>query len=176
MTQYGNEYAVALFTLSEELNSSEQFLSELKTVSSVFLDNPEYMDFLASPGIPKAERTAAIEEAFSKACLPEIVSFLQLLCERGRITEFYECAKQFEQLFRDSKSIVAATITSVVPLTDDEKQRLVEKLEKTSGKKVAAKWEIDESILGGIVVEMDDKILDGSLKRRLHEVKEVMDK
>ena len=79
-------------------------------------------------------------------------------------------------MFRDSKSIVAATITSVVPLTDDEKQRLVEKLEKTSGKKVAAKWEIDESILGGIVVEMDDKILDGSLKRRLHEVKEVMDK
>ena len=176
MTQSGNEYAVALFMLSEELNSSEKFLSELKTVSSVFSDNPEYMDFLASPGIPKAERTTAIEQAFSTACSEEIVSFLQLLCERGRISELFECITQFEQLFLESKRVVNATVSSAVALTDNEKERLIVKLEKISGKSVIVTWQIDESILGGVIVEIDGKILDGSLKRRLYEVKEVMDK
>ena len=62
----------------------------------------------------------------------------------------------------------------LIELSEDEKNRLVSKLEKTSGKNVNAEFVVDQSILGGIIVETDGKILDGSLKYKLKDVKEGM--
>ena len=65
-------------------------------------------------------------------------------------------------------------MTSAVELTDDEKKKLKLKLEKMSGKSLILKCTVDKSVLGGVIVKMDGKIMDGSLKHRLEEVKEVI--
>ena len=67
-----------------------------------------------------------------------------------------------------------ALVKSAEPLTDEEKAKLIAKLEKVSGKSVDAEYRIDKSILGGVVVEMEGTIIDGSLKHRLESVKEVI--
>ncbi|MBO5798208.1 MAG: ATP synthase F1 subunit delta [Clostridia bacterium] len=176
MTGIAKEYATALFMLAGEMGAEEPWLAALDTVESLFLDNPAYVEFLASPGIPKAERTEALDKAFSGHIPEHVVSFVQILCERGHIRTFSECVEEYRALYQAAKAMMPARVTSAVPLTEAEQVRLIEKLETISGKTVFAEWAVDASLLGGVVVEMDGKVLDGSLRHRLQDMKDVMDR
>lgn len=174
MTQMSKEYGTALFMLACELDKVNEYSSALDTVLDVFNKNPEYVTFLSSPGIPMQERVDAVENALG-AFLPEhVVSFIKILCERGRINAFADCVKEYRKLLDAANKVSVAKVKSPVALTEDEKERLKSKLEKINGNSVVLDCSIDESLMGGIVVEIDGKIVDGSLRRRLHEVKEVM--
>lgn len=174
MTQMSKEYGTALFVLACENNLADEYYTALDTVLSVFDETPEYISFLSSPAIPMQERIDAVEESFGKVLPEYVVSFIKLLCERGRISAFSDCVSEYKKLLDASKMVSVAKVTSAVVLTEDEKERLKSKLEKNSGKSVVLDCRTDESLMGGIVVEIDGKIVDGSLRRRLHEVKDVM--
>lgn len=176
MTQMDKAYAAALFALAQEQHQEEQTLEALKSVAKQFEENPEYVDFLASPAIPKAERTAALETAFSDVLPQDVLSFLCVLCQRGQIRLFLDCVDDFEWFYEASRKISAATVTSVISLTDEQQQKLQKKLEAVSGHQVRLSYRTDPSLMGGLRVELDGKVLDGTLKHRLHEVKEVMNR
>ena len=167
------EYGEAIFALAMENNALDEYGEALDTISAAFNDAPDYVSLLASPSVPKSERINAIQAAF--ASLPEhIVSFTSLLCERGRIREFNECVKEYKALCDASRQLSTAIVTSSVELTENEKQKLTDKLEKRAGKSVLAEYRIDKSLIGGLIIEMDGTVLDGSIKSRLKEVKEVI--
>lgn len=176
MAQVINEYAQALFELALESGATEEFSSALDTVLTVMNENPEYLDFLSSPNIPKSERTAAIEQAFSENTPEYVVSFLLLLCERGRIRNLEECISEYKRLCDVAGKISVAEVKSAIELTEAQKDALKAKLEKLCGNGVVLSCHIDESLLGGVVVEIDGKVIDGSIKHKLHELKEVMHK
>lgn len=168
------EYATALFMLAKEEHSHEEYLDALEKVSKAFEQVPEYMIFLSSPSIPKFDRITALEEAFATRVPKHVLSLLQILCEKNCIKSFKRCTEEYVKLYNASKMVSTAKVRSVVPLTEEEKQRLKEKLEKISGNTVILKYSTDKTLLGGIIVEMDGKILDGSIRRRLHDMKEVI--
>lgn len=175
MTQRTKEYAEALFALALETDSADAFASALKDATAVLSEHPDYIEFLACYGIPAAERTKALEEVFSDRLPEYVLSFLQLLCEHGQIKSVFDCQKEFEALYMESCRMATATVTSAVVLTDEQKARLVDKIKALCGRDVLPVYVIDPAILGGIIVETDGKIIDGSLRHRLHEVKEVID-
>ncbi len=174
MTATGNNYAEALFMLAREENSVEEFYTGLKTAESVFCESPEYLQFLSTPSIPKSERTAALAQAFEGKINTHILSFLQLLCEHGKTEQFYDCVAEFCRLREWAAGTVTAVVKSAVELSDAQKQGLVKSLEKRTGKSVALKTIVDNSLMGGIVVEMDGELLDGSVKNNLKRVREVI--
>lgn len=176
MTETSKEYATALFMLAKENKNERDVSASLATVLDLFQQNPEYVDFLASPSIPKRERIAAIEQALSGNVQDYVVFFVQLLCERGHIRSFEKCVKEFETLYQMSENVSTAQVISVVPLSESEKEQLKSKLEALSGHSVVLECSLDSSLMGGIIVHMDGKVLDGSLKHRLYGVKEVMGK
>ena len=176
MTGIAKEYAAALFMLAGEIGAESEWLTALETVLALFGENPAYVEFLASPGIPKAERTEALDKAFSGHIPEHVVSFVQILCERGHIRTFSECVEEYRALYQAAKAMMPARVTSAVPLTEAEQKRLTQKLEAMSGKTVLAEWAVDATLLGGVVVEMDGKVLDGSLRHRLQDMKDVMDR
>ena len=88
---------------------------------------------------------------------------------------FFKCNDEFNKLMCDDRAITSATITSAVELNDDEKKKLIAKLEKLSGRRVNATYKIDKTLLGGFIVEIDGKILDGSLKKQMQNIKGVID-
>ena len=107
--------------------------------------------------------------------MPEhVLSFLQLLCEKGRIDCFREAAEAYFALYEASLRILDARVTSAVPRADSEKKALTESLEKKHGGTVHAEYFVDGALLGGVIVEVDGRIYDGSLRRRLRDAKEVM--
>ena len=170
----GREYASALFTLAMEEGKQEEYGEALETVKTVFSENSEYIDFLNSFSIPKTERIDAIEEAFGKSIPEHIVSFVKLLCEKDRITEFFDCVAIYKELLDMSENISVAKITSSVELTDTEKEKLKKKLEKTYNKTVVLDLKVDKSLVMGVVVEIDGKIIDGSIKKSLSDIKDVI--
>jgi len=176
MSTVAREYAEALFVLACEEGVEGEIGESIDSLCKIFSESPDYKELLASPAIPVAERAAIIDGAF-RGRLPEhTVSFLQLLSEKGRMELFSECAEEFRKLAENRHARSEAVITSAVPLTEAEKAALKIKLEKISGRTVVLNFLIDADLLGGVIVEMDGKILDGSLRRRLHEVKEVISK
>ena len=176
MTEMSKEYGMALYKLAKENKVEKSYAEALKTVLEVFLANPEYMELLATPSISKEDRVAVIESAFGNAVPEYITSFLKILCERGRIRQLAECVEVFNALLEEDMKISVARVVSSVPLTLEEKKRLKARLEKMSGRKVSLECSVDKSLLGGLVVEMDGKVINGSLRQRLDEMKDVMSK
>jgi len=176
MTQTAKEYAVALFMLAVEDEKEKQVSDELKIVTQIFRRFPEYLDLLASPNISMRERTAAIDKAFKDSVCDYVVNFLKLLCEKNNIRLVHRCISEYEELYHANDGITSANVITAVALTKSEKAKLKEKLEKFCGKKVIMHYIVNSAVLGGVIVHVDGKVLDGSLRRRLRDIKEVIDK
>ncbi len=174
MSEIAKEYGTALFMLACEENEKKSYGEALQKVRNIFIDNPQYPELLSSPGISLKERLTVIEQTFSNVVPEHIVSYLKLLCEKGRIPYFLESVAEYNQLLDASEHVFNAKITSAVELTQTEKEKLISKLELKENGKVCAEYFVDTTLLGGLIVEVDGKIMDGSLRHRLHEVKEVM--
>ena len=176
MTQTNKEYATALFSLATENNSVDQYEKSLIEIGNIFKENPDYIKVLESPAIPLSERIAFIDKAFEGTYTEYLVSFIKVLCENGHITEIISCIDAFCDLVRIYKNRTIATIYYVEPLTEEQKASLIEKLQKISGKVIEPEYIKDEGLIGGIKVQIDDKIFDGSIKNRLNKAKGEMNK
>ena len=174
MTDISREYGAAIFALACENGAKKEYYDALQLAKEEFDANPEYVQLLASPGIPQRERIAAIDAVFAGRAPEDVISYIKLMCEKGRIQYFSESAEVFFELYDASERIYNARITSAVELTDAEKEKLIRKLEKVYGGSVAGEYFVDAAIIGGIVVEVDGNIMDGSLRTRLQDVKEVI--
>ena len=174
MKQIASEYAMALFSLGLETGEEQVFMSALEKLHAVLEENPEYMELLSSPCIAADEREALIDEAFAASMPASVVSLIKLMCGKGRACYLPECVEEYRRLLDARSSAVTANVTSAVELTDEERAALTRRLEGMSGKKVTLVCSVDPSLLGGVIVEMDGKIMDGSLRHRLQEIKGVM--
>lgn len=173
MTGPEKDYATALFMLAAEEQCTATYREALVTVCCAVNSEPDYLEFLSSPAIPLAERLFAIDEAFGT--LPEhVVSFIKLLCEHGHIRALPACAEEFDKLSQALNNRTTARIASAVPLDEEQKKALCRKLETLTGKGIDADYAVDSSLYGGVVIEVEGKTYDGSLKHRLHDVKDVM--
>ena len=176
MTHMTTCYAEALFALALETDNADAFREGLQLAAAVLKEDPEYLEFLGCYGIPAEERTAAIEQALGDK-LPEFVlSFLQLMIEHGHIKGVFKCVAEYEELYMEARAMSAVKVTSAVPLTDDQRKKLEEALVRMCRRQVIPTYEVDPALKGGIVVEADGKTYDGSVRHRLQEVKEVINR
>lgn len=173
MKQTYREYAEALFMLASEEDKCDEISAALKQIESVINENPKYLDLLDSPAIPLSERLSLISEAFSGS-EEYVVSFLKLLCENGHIRSFSLCKDEFQALLEIHQGKIEAKVYCAVQLTSEQKTALCKKLSKVTGKDVFASYIIDESLIGGIRVEIDGNVYDGSISSALKSVKDVI--
>ena len=176
MTQISKEYAVSLFSLALENSEQEKYLEELELVTSVLNEEPEYYELLTSPALDRGERKAALSEAFGDSLSEYVMSFLSILCESGHMKLLPECVEEFARMLRESKHTSAVKVTSAAELTDDEKKRIAEKVSQIVGGECEIAYRVDASLLGGAVIETENAVIDGSLRKSLQEMKEVIKK
>lgn len=174
--EISSEYATALFALAIENGKENEYRNALEGILTVISENSEYIDFLASPAIPLKTRLNEVDRAFSSFAPEEVVSFVKVLCERGRIKEITECIEEFARLVDEKNKVSIAKVTSPVELTELQKIKLIEKLEKLSGNRVKLECIVDSAIIGGLMIEIDGKMMDGSVRYRLNDLKEVIKK
>ena len=174
MISSSNDYANALFMIAAEDGKLEDYNRDLSVVKQVFRENPDYALLLTSPNIPKSERQAVVDAAFGGKVDANILNFIKVLCDHNKISTLDDCIKDFNALRKASQNRVTAKVYTAVPITESQEQALKEKLQKKFGYTVKIKTVIDKNMIGGVRVEIDGKIIDGSVKRQLHDIKEVI--
>ena len=167
------EYAKALFMLACEHNITEEIETDLLKIKEIISLIPQYPDFLASPAIPLSERLAAIDEAFGQM-QPFVKNFLKIVCENGRAKELLTYIDEFSVLKDAIENSISVSVSSAVALSDGQKAKLEEKLEQMYHKKPLPVYTVDKALLGGIKIEVDGTILDGTLENKLSQYKGVM--
>lgn len=175
MTSTGSLYGKSLYDLAVCENLSEPIMEEMEMVRSLFAENPDYIRLLLEPSIPRKERLGLLDQAFGDAVHPYLLSFLKILTERGILREFSACEKCYRELYNEAHGITEATVTSVVELDPERKERLRKRLEESSGKKVILNVRTDPGVLGGMRVEMEGKLYDGTVKGRLSDLRKKLD-
>ena len=176
MTEMSKSYADALFSLALETNTVFETLMTLKEVRDGLYATEGALDLLASPSIPKDERCAVLEKAFGDVQPEHVMSFVGVLVQHGHIRELNDCVEAYTALHDEHARLSTAYVTSAVELTDGEKAKLIEKLSQKLGRTIHLECAVDPSLLGGLVVHVDGKVIDGSLRNKLQEIKEVMTK
>ena len=175
MTELSKDYAEALFALAAEQRLEKTYLEALETVDGLFADHPDYFDLLAAPSLPQSERAGLLTQAFGDALPEQVLSFVQLLTAHGRIRSLPDCVGEYRRLYQAAVAMSTAYVTSAVALTEDQKNRLAEKLAQKFGRRIQLVCQVDEGLLGGISVRLDGVVMDGSLRRRLQVVKDVIE-
>ena len=175
MTDIAKEYGEALFMLAKEDGNVDAVTRSLALVEAVFETHPDYDILLSLPNVAREERVALIDQAFAASVEDSVLSFLKLMCEENCIRAFDVAKAEFDALVDDDKRVSHAIVTSAVPLTDDEQQALIAKLQARSGRSVQAEYRLDATLLGGVIVELDGTVYDNSLKRQVSRLKEVIE-
>jgi len=163
------EYAEALFSLSEELGTTEAVRADAKDVSCVLRENPKYIDLCDTPAVAIGEKLALIREALGSVD-GSVRNLVMILAERHSVRLFPEIEKEYHRLYNESRNILEAEAVSAVPLSDSQLLSIKEKLEKKTGKKVAVANTVDRSILSGVILRYMGIQLDGSLRARLSQI------
>lgn len=176
MTDTSKSYADALFSLAMETNTISETLTALKEMRDGLYGTEGALDLLASPSIPKDERCAVLEKAFGDVQPEHVLSFVGVLVQHGYIRELDDCLKAYTELHDAARRLSTAYVTSAVELTEGEKAKLIEKLSQKLGRTIHLECAVDPSLLGGLIVNVDGKVIDGSLKHKLQEIKEVMNR
>lgn len=171
MTERARVYGGSLYDLAAEEKLSDSILEQMLSVKQIFRDNPDYLRLLSEPSIKKAERLDLIEKAFGGSCERYLVSFLKLMCEKGYLGDYEGCCEIYTKRYNEDHNIADAVVTSAIPLTGDQKNALIAKLEQISGKKIALTEKVDSKVLAGIKVELEGTLLDGTVAGRISGLK-----
>lgn len=171
MSEITKEYGKALYELSEDEGAVEEYLFEVRTIDSILEQNPKYIRLLSAPDISVRERTGVLDESFGGRCEEYILSFMKLMTERGYAGCIRGCFAEFERIYNDRHGIAVAHVRSAVTLSQETVDALKKKLEAYSKKKVEMKITHVPTLIGGISVEIDGVLLEGSVKARLDKLR-----
>jgi F-type H+-transporting ATPase subunit delta len=165
-------YSEALFEVALEENKTDLFLEELEFIIDTFKMYPEFFTIFKSPQISIEEKKNMMAEVFGAKLSKEMNNFVKILLDKNRSYYIEQINNEYETMLNNHKGIVKAVAITAIPLNDEDKLKLKEKIEKMTGKNIKITNKIDKSILGGVLVRIGDKVIDGTVKGRLFEIKE----
>jgi ATP synthase, F1 delta subunit len=161
-------YAEALINISVEQNAIDTYQRDLETVERVYLDDPFFMDFLLNPENETGIKKSVVQKVFEGNVKPELISFLKLLLDKGRIKHLPGIYKEFVQFADEKRSILNISIMSAKPLDTAQLNNITEKFRKLyNASSVKSETKIDPSLIGGVKIAIGDKLIDGSIKGKL---------
>ena len=161
-------YAEAAFQLATRDDSIDSWRRELEQAAAV--TDGQLMDVLANPALPLDERLDAANRVMADLS-QSVRNLVFLLVRRGRIEQLPRVVTEFIRLDERRQEITHATATSAAPLTDVERKALTSRLEQMTGGRIALETDIDTSLLGGLVVRVGDRLIDGSVRGRLERLR-----
>ena len=176
MTTTSKEYAEALFELAAGEHLLEETSDGLVTVISALKQTPAYRSLLASAAIGKAERLKALDDAFAGKVPNVLMGVLRMMISRGHISAVENMAREYEELSRQYRGESVARVLSAVPLKEAEAVAIRQELEKRFGKAITIQCEVDPSLIGGVRVEAEGRVIDGSIRNKLEQIKDVMNR
>ena len=169
--QLATKYARAIFELAQEENKLDDYDKDLKLVREDVFSLPEAVTFFKNPLVPHKAKKDLLTKAVKGEVSDTVMNFLMLLTDKSRIGIFNEIYEIFTGLKNDAQGIVIADVTTAFPLTPEQERKLGMRLAEVTHKKIKVRRHEDKNILGGVIVTVGDKRIDGSAAGRLQALK-----
>jgi len=170
MADVARVYAEALFEVGRDKGKLDALQQQLGQFADEVDRNRELQVFFFSPYLSTAEKQEGIERAISGA-EPELTNFLELLVDKHRMTEVFRIRREFDELWKHENRRLDVTVTSAVELDRAVVEKIGQEVERQTGEKVDLASRVDGEILGGIVLQVGNMVLDASIRSRLEKLR-----
>jgi F-type H+-transporting ATPase subunit delta len=166
MEELARVYAEALFGVAKDRDKLDEIHEQLGQFADALHENRELALFFFSPYFASAEKREGIAKAVSGAD-PELVNFLELLAEKHRMPVIFRIRRNFDRLLAEERKLLDVTVKSAVELDTQIVERIGAEIANQTGREVELRSEVDEDILGGLVLQVGNMVLDASIRSRL---------
>lgn len=165
-------YAAALFALAQEADALDDVRAELEELVKLAEQEPDFARFLAADSVDDDARRDSLEKLFRGRLSDIVLNTLHVMNDHGRAGLLRALLRAFVLRLEDARGQVEVTATSAVALTDDERSAVEGLAEHLSGKKPLVEYETDESLIGGLVIQIGDYRFDYSIRWQLAAARE----
>lgn len=161
-------YGQALFNLAFEAGELAEREQEIESVLAAFEEDDELIHILNHPKLSKGERIKLIESIFVSKVSDDLVGFFVLAIQKGRQENIVEILEYALSKMEEYNGFLTAHVISAVELTEEDKQAIISKLETQTKQKITLETSVDKSLIGGIIIRINDRIVDNTVKGTLH--------
>jgi F-type H+-transporting ATPase subunit delta len=165
-------YARALFEVALEKKQLELVEADLRSLKESYEQSQEFSALIDSPVISTEAKQQAFSASFEKRLQDIAFRFVMLLISKNREMLLMQIVEEFGDLLDQHRGIVRGDVFSVTPLSEEQVENLVARLNRVTGKNVVITRHLDESLLGGIVIKLQDKVFDASLRNKLEKLRQ----
>ena len=163
-------YSNALLELANEDLTKDNILDQISDVQTSINDSEDMKKVIYSPVISTDEKKNLLIKIFSKTTSKNILNFLKLLVDKNRFDIFDSIVCEYRSEINKEKGILILNVTSAIELNEHEKAMIKVKLEKVLNKEIELEWAVNSDIIGGLIFEANDNIIDCSLQHKLQEI------
>ena len=161
-------YADALFELAVEENQTVELRQEAQSLLTILEENEEFQRFMNHPNIPKEEKKAALENIFRGRIMEELLGFLITIVDKDRYAKIEEILEEFIDSVKEYNHIGTAYVTTAIELSPQEKEEVEKRLLATTDyQTVECHYNVESSIIGGMIIRMGDRVVDSSIRTKL---------
>ncbi|HEV7770035.1 MAG TPA: ATP synthase F1 subunit delta [Solirubrobacterales bacterium] len=170
MQDAAHVYADALFEVAKDKGKLDAIRDQLGQFADAVNGNRDLQVFFFSPYFSSAEKIEGARRAIDGADA-EFINFLELLIEKQRMTEVFRIRRQFEELWKQENRRIDVTVTSAVDLDPAVVSKIGEEIQRQTGQEVDLASRVDPEILGGVVLQVGNMVLDASIRSRLEKLR-----
>ena len=171
-----NRYAKSLADIALKNNAMDATLQDMKLVLEACKSISELRQLLRSPIIKTKKKIKIIQEIFSKRISATTLNFIEMITVKKREAFLQTIAESFIMIYKRINQIETVTVTSVNPLEQDYKERLIAEVKKTGCKKVELIEKTSSDLIGGVIIKYGDKQIDASIKTKINRLKKTLSK
>lgn len=173
ISQLGKRYAKAIYEVAVDNRTQERVINELREIDRAIASDPQIIGFLTNPLVKASERAAVIQATFeNKGLSREVYDLLLLLAEKDRFAIFGDIVSAFEAESDAANNVCRGSVRSAVPLSQPERERIEQTVEKAVNKKVILTYKVDPSVIGGLVAQVGTYTFDDSIASHLQRMNE----
>jgi ATP synthase F1 delta subunit len=173
MPEAAHVYAEALFEAGKDKGRLDQLHEQLAQFTDAVDRNRELQVFLFSPYLSSADKVEGLRRAISGA-EPELINFLDLLVEKHRMPEIFRIRRELDELWKKENRRLDVTVVSAVELDQAVVDKIGQEVERQTGEAVELSSRVDDGILGGIVLQVGNMVLDASIRSRLDKLRKTV--
>ena len=166
MEEVARAYSEALFDVAKEHDALDEIREQLGEVADAIADDQDLQVFFFSPYFSSSEKREGIRKTISGAN-PEFVNFLELLAEKHRMPALFRIRRRFDELWDEENKRLEVTLTSAIELDPSVVESVGAEIERKTGKTIELRSEVDEALIGGLVLQVGNRVLDASIRNRL---------
>ncbi|WP_419024748.1 ATP synthase F1 subunit delta [Emergencia sp.] len=163
-------YGKALFDAAVELDKIDEIKEEIDQIDGILKKEEDYVSLLCNPAIPVVKKKAMIRNVFKGRVSEEVLSFLYILIDKDRMFHYHRIVKEYLKLMDEYRGEAYGKIYSTVPLSQEQLEKFETEAGKLLREKVKLRNKIDKSLLGGVKLLIDGKLIDASLRASLDDL------